>query len=332
MSPAARLDFANIGLMVFSFAVAMYLPFELFLFSYAVLGPAHYLTEIAWLHQRKYFTHGPRDYMALVLLAALAALIFLTLTTESLSAWRPKSDIPFNTLMYVAFAGALLMAVVKNAFYRFIGVALLLVCATFSKSYLLFFSFFLPTLVHVYLFTGCFILYGALRSRSWPALLSLGVFVACPVVFFLLKPAGSAASSYAAASYQMFEGVNLTLIDRLHLDLGSTPDPHQRIYASTAGLVVMRFVAFAYTYHYLNWFSKTSIIQWHQMPRPRLAVIAGIWLASLALYWYDYATGLKWLFFLSLGHVFLEFPLNHLTFINIGKELKKRVWPGQAVA
>jgi hypothetical protein len=27
-------------------------------------------------------------------------------------------------------------------------------------------------------------------------------------------------------------------------------------------------IAFAYTYHYLNWFSKTSVIQRHKIPRP----------------------------------------------------------------
>ena len=82
----------------------------------------------------------------------------------------------------------------------------------------------------------------------------------------------------------------------------------------------MAFIAFAYTYHYLNWFSKTSIIQWHQIPRSRFAAIIIIWLASIGIYAYDYALGLKWLFFLSFSHVLLEFPLNHLTFINIGKE------------
>src|SRR4051812_17287958 len=36
--------------------LAHLLPFELVLFSYAFLGPAHYLTEISWLHDRKYFS------------------------------------------------------------------------------------------------------------------------------------------------------------------------------------------------------------------------------------------------------------------------------------
>ena len=49
------IDWINIGLMFLSLGLAYVLPFELFLFSYAVLGPLHYLTEIGWLHQRNYF-------------------------------------------------------------------------------------------------------------------------------------------------------------------------------------------------------------------------------------------------------------------------------------
>ena len=36
-----QLNLLNIGLMIFSTVVAFILPFELFLFSYAVLGPLH---------------------------------------------------------------------------------------------------------------------------------------------------------------------------------------------------------------------------------------------------------------------------------------------------
>ena len=83
----------------------------------------------------------------------------------------------------------------------------------------------------------------------------------------------------------------------------------------------MRLIAFAYTYHYLNWFSKTSIIKWHEVSMNRIAVIAVVWLASLALYAYNYDTGMAILYFLSILHVMLEFPLNHRTFAGIGREL-----------
>ena len=53
-----RINFLNIGLMLISCVVALFIPFELFLFAYAVLGPAHYLTEISWLQKRRFFTRG----------------------------------------------------------------------------------------------------------------------------------------------------------------------------------------------------------------------------------------------------------------------------------
>jgi cell division protein FtsW (lipid II flippase) len=85
--------------------------------------------------------------------------------------------------------------------------------------------------------------------------------------------------------------------------------------------MIMRLIAFAYTYHYLNWFSKTSIIKWHKVSKNRIAAIAVVWLASLALYAYNYDTGMAVLYFISVLHVMLEFPLNHRTFAGIGREL-----------
>jgi hypothetical protein len=93
------------------------------------------------------------------------------------------------------------------------------------------------------------------------------------------------------------------------------------LYGHPVALAVMALIAFAYTYHYLNWFSKTSVIRWHEIPRSRYVGAVVIWLASVALFVYDYRVGLQWLFFLSFTHVVLEFPLNHLTFVGIGREI-----------
>ena len=60
----AGVNYLNAGLMVLSAGLAFILPFELFLFAYAVLGPLHYLTQISWLHDRGYHTKrkpGGRD-------------------------------------------------------------------------------------------------------------------------------------------------------------------------------------------------------------------------------------------------------------------------------
>ena len=101
------------------------------------------------------------------------------------------------------------------------------------------------------------------------------------------------------------------------------------IFSQFAGYIVVRFIAFAYTYHYLNWFSKILVIQWHKVPRKTVNKILGIWLMSIAIYVYDYMLGLKWLFLLSFLHFLLEFALNNRSIIGSGTELKEMVSPKQ---
>ena len=57
----------NTGLIILSCLIAFYIPFELFLFSYGILGPLHYLTEIGWLHKKNYFTKGKYDFVFLIM-------------------------------------------------------------------------------------------------------------------------------------------------------------------------------------------------------------------------------------------------------------------------
>jgi hypothetical protein len=46
-----------------------------------------------------------------------------------------------------------------------------------------------------------------------------------------------------------------------------------------------------------------------------------LWVISVGLYAYDYGTGLVALYFLSMMHVLLEFPLNFRSIIGIGNEV-----------
>jgi hypothetical protein len=57
--------------MVLSCVVAFIFPFELFLFSYAILGPLHYFTKISWLHDRNYFTKARRARRTWLMLIVL---------------------------------------------------------------------------------------------------------------------------------------------------------------------------------------------------------------------------------------------------------------------
>jgi hypothetical protein len=75
-----------------------------------------------------------------------------------------------------------------------------------------------------------------------------------------------------------------------------------------AGLT--KFLSFAYTYHYLNWFLKTSELDFKLSFNGRNFVLVSIYVLSIGIYFYDYSAGLAATLFLSTLHVTLEFPLN----------------------
>ena len=318
-----RVNYLNVGLIAASCAAAYAWPFELFLFSYAVLGPAHYLTEIAWLHDRHYFVRpaAARRVWLLMVGATLAVVVYgIAVTLATGRTVDPRWEMG---LFYLAFAAAI--AAGLNASPRMqilLAVVALAWLSTLQQwRYYAVIAFFLITIIHVGLFTAAFMLYGALKSRSTSALIALGVFVACSASFFLFMPAeGPPVSDTIRGVYQSFNALNAELIKLFGLGTGTSA---REIYESGEGLAVMRFIAFAYTYHYLNWFSKTSIIRWHEAAKRQAVWIAGLWLVALALYLYDYSMGMTFLYSLSILHVMLEFPLNHQTLAGIVTETSR---------
>src|SRR5215813_10720432 len=139
MSPT---DAIHLGLMLLALGIAYVVPFELLLLSYVILGPAHYTTEISWLHDRKYFLPHRGVAVVLAVIAAAAAMI------DSAS-W-------FGFVMWSAFVVCALFSVTTTAAQ---GVVLLIGAAgltavmyTRSPS-LAVLGVLLPTLIHVSLFT-----------------------------------------------------------------------------------------------------------------------------------------------------------------------------------
>ena len=64
--------------MLFSFIAALMHPFELFLFSYIILGPLHYMTELSWLKERNFFTHTASIWPVLLIIGlSIVGLIIL---------------------------------------------------------------------------------------------------------------------------------------------------------------------------------------------------------------------------------------------------------------
>jgi hypothetical protein len=313
MKPAT-IHHLNTGLIILSCAIAFYIPFELFLFSYGILGPLHYLTEIGWLHKKNYFTKGKYDF------------VFLIITCVILVYWNyypPRKVGLIADIIFFSLLSCLAFVFIKDWLYRFVIFALALLFVGFLNDSSVFFTWvavFLPTIIHVFIFTWVFMLFGVLKEKSMAGLISVLVLIICSVLIFVIRPQSLIyqVSNYSQNSYSFFVELNYQLMKLFNLgDLKNIKE----IFTTNAGFVTMRFIAFAYTYHYLNWFSKISVIKWHLVPRKTLIATIITWLVSISFYIYDYNLGMKVLFFLSFLHVFLEFPLNIVSFTGIGKEL-----------
>lgn len=353
MNAAAKINVVNIGLMIFSCIAAFIMPFEVFLFSYAVMGPLHYLTEISWLHDRQYFTKGKYDSLVLWIIGGI--ILLKSFAYKNHWNWPFSSDFA-NKMTFVALTGSLLMIFVKNVYIKVFGLLLILFIsnAIFQTDQRDGFAYFIgaliPTLVHVFVFTGFFILFGALKSRSGSGIISFLVFILCPILLFMLfrDRIFVEVTKYGQDSYTAdgsgFYHTNLSFLTHIfNVDFPQLKDASgnllyyqnaygiktpvedysnaaQVVFHSQTGILLMRFIAFAYTYHYLNWFSKTEVIKWHLVPKARLIGVIILWVTSLILYGINYSLGLRWLYFLSFCHVLLEFPLNMVSINGVFKE------------
>jgi hypothetical protein len=313
-------DKINILLVVVAFVAAVLLPFELFLFSYAFLGPLHYLTEINWLQKRSYFVSNKRNWIwVLVLMVLLMSIntMFGFLDAPGLKEVGTSIAAYTSQIMLASFLFAISLVVFRKLAYILLSipVAILLSWALHTVVPLstIIIGSFVPTLIHVYIFTIFFMAYGAIKSKSRYGLYGIIAMLLVPFAIYLIDIApgrhglvGNVEKAYVESG---FAQVNATLAGMFGWIEGRNFDIISQI-----GLKIQIFVAFAYTYHYLNWFSKTSVIGWKQaLNRRSTILILVIWLASVGIYMYDYKTGLTALFFLSFLHVLLEFPLNFIS-------------------
>jgi hypothetical protein len=299
MTGITRINYYNILAMLLSAGLALFIPFELVLLSYAILGPLHYLTEISWLNTKQFFTLKQYDY--LLIAAVVVASVLLKL--------------PSANLVYYTFGLSFILLVINKTLYRVLAFLLLIVMGYFLLTHntlRTIFGLYVPTLIHVYIFTGAFLLLGALRNKGISGYLAFITFLICPLLLcFLFTNIKSAPTQWAINGYEYFAHINTTTLRNQSIN----------VYTNTASIVLTRVIAFAYTYHYINWFSKTKVINWHRVTKVTAFMIILLWIASVALYFYNYRLGIKWLLILSLAHVILEFPLNHRSFIDIGKQL-----------
>ena len=171
-------------------------------------------------------------------------------------------------------------------------------------------------------FTLLFMLYGTLRSRSKPGMIAVGLASLVPLVIFFAEITPTD-YQFPDQMKQMFVENKFHVRNAKLAEFLGVSDGKGFFFYEVGDLKIQIFMAFAYVYHYLNWFSKTSLIGWHKNMTTGGSLRIGLcWLFAVMLYWYDYRSGLLILLFLSLLHVFLEFPLNIVSVRGILTEIK----------
>ena len=298
---AFNLNALNIALMLVAGVLSFAWPFEVLIGSFLLLGPLHGLTELSWLHDRKYFT----DSKAGPALLGASALVMMAPAVLAPTAVNMGPSV----LLFACFVASAGLVVARSLGARLVLAALALGGALLllRNPLLALVGLFLPTVIHLFVFTGLFILTGAMRSHSKLGLLSLAVFVACAAALLLLPVTGP---------IRPLAGVVREAISVFSLLIGYLARHFPLAGGDAKGAVVVaaRFLAYITLYHYLNWFSKTRVIGWHAVGRKRLLLVGGLWLASLAALAVSLRAGILFAATLSTLHVVLEFPLNWRSF------------------
>lgn len=341
-----KIDLLNIGLMIFSLVLAIFIPFELLIISYAFLGPLHYLTEINWLEDKKFFSKS-KKWLWFFILATLILVFKPTVDAlsevelfkglnqnETLKPILAFSQEYSGNLLFISLATAITLVFTAKWYVITLSVILSTVASILfaSDGFEAIFAIFLPTLIHVYIFTAIFMLYGALKGKSNLGLLSVLLLILIPVFIFNLDVN---ASDYAMAEIfnpgyvsQALEDSNFYALNYFFLKYFGMQEDFSRGFDILSGVAIKAqiFIAFAYIYHYLNWFSKTTVIKWHKsFSKKRIIFIVTTYVISIGIYAINFKAGFITMFFLSFLHVLLEFPLNVVSIKGIGQELRSRI-------
>lgn len=292
--------------------------------SFAILGPLHYLTEINWLNSNNYFAGSSKKSWPIIgVLASLLVIvprlffeIFGKDHTNLLSTFFLKVNHWSNGIIFTCLVLAVGSQFIKKP-KDWTVLVLLTLLGTYSlyrlETFILIVGVLIPTIVHVYLFTLLFILYGARKNKSKAAYLTIALALLVPIVFVFIR--------IDPSNYFFSDFFKSALIDN-HLHqipvvfskfLGLS-DGTSFFFYEDLELRMMMFVSFIYLYHYLNWFSKTTTIFWHKTLTLRRSLVIGVfWLFLLVVFYHDFKIGILTALFFSFLHVILEFPLNILS-------------------
>lgn len=323
-----KIDTLNSLLIVVSMILAVVLPFQTFLYSYAILGPLHYLTEVNWLNDKKFFVYQPVVFKRVVLVFSIVYVLpFLVQLPLLFNFFNPEQVALFHSIQ--PWMNGVTMAIlglsIGLVFFKELRLGLilafimgasvaLLVKNHFYNSWV---GVFLPTLIHVYVFTTLFMLYGTLKVKSTAGYFNVALMVLVPFLIgalpeeYISKPDHFLSVVYFENNFHV---MNARVAELFDFEL---PRLNMRIQV---------FIAFAYIYHYLNWFTKTTVIGWHKkITAKKTILISSLWITSIFFYWIDFKTGFILVLFFSVLHVFSELPLNVISIKGIGEQLFGKV-------
>jgi hypothetical protein len=294
---------SNFLALALSAVAASLAPLQVFIFVYAFVGPLHYLTEIAWLKKKDFYFGG--GVVSERLYVAVAAVLCVAVSID-FYIHRGMTGYAIGILMVLSLG-----AWVKNPYVLISALVAGYVAKFFVHGLVIFVGAILPTIVHVYVFTMLFMVSGLVRERKRSGLAWINPFLllGLPIVLLMARWSYPAPGSYwinAEAGFSALHGYLARL-------LGHNLHPDASILADPAAAGVLRFLAFIYLFHYLNWFAKTELLQWHRVSRRSWGWIALLYSVSVGCYLWSFMVGFYIVNFLSMLHVFLEFPLNWYT-------------------
>jgi hypothetical protein len=293
----------NFLALVVSAVAASLAPLQVFIFVYAFVGPLHYLTEIAWLKKKGFYFGG--GVVSERVYVAVAAVLCVAVSVD-FYIHRGLTGYAIGVLMVLSLG-----ALVKKPYVLISALVAGYVAKFFVHGLVIFVGAILPTIVHVYVFTMLFMVSGLVRERkqaaiAWIKWVNPVLLLGLPVVLVMARwnyPPPGSYWVHAEAGFSALHGYLVGL-------LGHNLHPDASILADPAAAGVLRFLAFIYLFHYLNWFAKTELLQWHRVSRASWGWIAALYSVSVGCYLWNFVIGFYLVNFLSMLHVFLEFPLN----------------------
>lgn len=317
MELTKKIDVLNIGLVLLSAILAILYPIQTFILSFSILGPLHYLTEINWLHDKKLIPSVNKSVWIISSLLISFFIVFPHILVFILPCLVTNPILIFinewnNLLLFLSLilAIAFLYSSKKNILIITIITVFIGFIINDIALFSILFGTLTPTLIHVYFFTLLFMWHGAKLSKGKTGYYPLILAAAFPIFLFLypIQPESYFFEPFWKGIYldqQLYKfPQNFSYI------IGKS-DFSTFYFYHPLELKLMIFVAFSYLYHYLNWFSKTSIIQWNESINfKKMIAISSIWGLILVAYFIDFKLGFIISIFFSYLHVIMEFPLN----------------------